>query len=328
MWPIAVNGARSGLATRYKIPMIHIDETQSARLVSHEMAFAAITRALIAAASPASSIFPVVLGHASNPQNRFTIKSGADADLTGLKIGSYFPTNDRLGLPRHGSVILLFDQTQGKIGAIVEAGKLNAYRTAAADAVATAILARKDASTVALFGTGHQAEYEALALSHIRPLKKIFVVGRDPVRTQAFAQHLQSKGLPAEMSGAEQACTAADVIVTATMATAPLFDAQWVQAGTHISSMGSDTTGKQELPPDLFHRATLFCDLPEQSRRIGEFQHADAKLQLTAIGDVLTGQSRGRVSADDITIFDSSGLSLQDLYIAQAIIEAHVACGT
>jgi ornithine cyclodeaminase len=143
--------------------MIHINETQSARLISHEMAFAAITRALIAAASPASSIFPVVLGHASDPQNRFTIKSGADADLTGLKIGSYFPTNDRLGLPRHDSVILLFDQTKGKIGAIVEAGKLNAYRTAAADAVATDVLARKDASTVALFGTGHQAEYEALA---------------------------------------------------------------------------------------------------------------------------------------------------------------------
>ena len=160
--------------------MIHIDEAQCARLISHEMAFAAISRALIAAASPSSSIFPVVLGHASDPQNRFTIKSGTDADLAGVKIGSYFPTNDRLGLPRHDSIILLFDQSKGKIGAIVEAGKLNAYRTAAADAVATDILARKDASTVALFGTGHQAAYEALALSRIRPLRKIFVVGRDP----------------------------------------------------------------------------------------------------------------------------------------------------
>jgi ornithine cyclodeaminase len=72
----------------------------------------------------------------------------------------------------------------------------------------------------------------------------------------------------------------------------------------------------------------LFCDLPEQSRRIGEFQHADAKVQLTAIGDVLSGKTRGRVSADDITIFDSSGLSLQDLYIAQAIIKAHMECAT
>ncbi|MGD0490705.1 MAG: ornithine cyclodeaminase family protein [Steroidobacteraceae bacterium] len=308
--------------------MIHIDEAQCARLISHELAFAAISRALIAAASPSSSIFPVVLGHASDPQNRFTLKSGTDADLAGVKIGSYFPTNDRLGLPRHDSIILLFDQSKGKIGAIVEAGKLNAYRTAAADAVATDILASKDASTVALFGTGHQAEYEALALSRIRTLKKILVVGRDPVRTASFAKHLQSKGLPAETSRAEQACAAADVIVTATAATAPLFHAEWVRAGTHISSMGSDATGKRELPPDLFHKARLFCDLPEQSRRIGEFQHAEAKAQLTAIGDVLSGKARGRVSADDVTIFDSSGIALQDLYIAQAIIKAHMECRT
>ena len=174
--------------------MIHITEAQCAGLISHEMAFAAITRALIAAASPTSSIFPVVLGHASDPQNRFTIKSGADADLTGLKIGSYFPTNDRLDLPRHDSVILLFDQTKGKIGAIVEAGKLNAYRTAAADAVATDILASKEASTVALFGTGHQAAYEALALSRIRPLKRILVVGRDPARTRSFATTFAVEG--------------------------------------------------------------------------------------------------------------------------------------
>jgi ornithine cyclodeaminase len=308
--------------------MIHIDEAQCARLISHELAFAAISRALIAAASPSSSIFPVVLGHASDPQNRFTLKSGTDAHLAGVKIGSYFPTNDRLGLPRHDSIILLFDQSKGKIGAIVEAGKLNAYRTAAADAVATDILASKDASTVALFGTGHQAEYEALALSRIRTLKKIIVVGRDPVRTASFAKHLQSKGLPAETSRAEQACAAADVIVTATAATAPLFHAEWVRAGTHISSMGSDATGKRELPPDLFHKARLFCDLPEQSRRIGEFQHAEAKAQLTAIGDVLSGKARGRVSADDVTIFDSSGIALQDLYIAQAIIKAHMECRT
>jgi ornithine cyclodeaminase len=194
--------------------------------------------------------------------------------------------------------------------------------------VATDILASKDASTVALFGTGHQAEYEALALSRIRTLKKILVVGRDPVRTASFAKHLQSKGLPAETSRAEQACAAADVIVTATAATAPLFHAEWVRAGTHISSMGSDATGKRELPPDLFHKARLFCDLPEQSRRIGEFQHAEAKAQLTAIGDVLSGKARGRVSADDVTIFDSSGIALQDLYIAQAIIKAHMECRT
>ena len=95
-----------------------------------------------------------------------------------------------------------------------------------------------------------------------------------------------------------------------------------------MSSMGSDATGKQELPPDLFREAALFCDLPGQSRRIGEFQHADAKAQLTAIGDVLSGKTAGRVRADEITIFDSSGVALQDLYMAQAMIEACRECRT
>ena len=113
--------------------MIHITEAQSAAAISHELAFEAVRRALIAVTAPEAATFPVVLGNASDPQNKFTVKSAADARLTGLKVGSYFPTNDAAGLPRHDSIILLFDQTKGRIGAIVEAGKLNAYRTAAAD---------------------------------------------------------------------------------------------------------------------------------------------------------------------------------------------------
>src|SRR5699024_11011014 len=108
----------------------------SAALATHEMAFDAIREALIATSRNDAVNFPVVIGHASDAQNRFTIKSASNRDIAGLKVGSYFLTNDREGLPRHGSMILLFDQTIGRIGAIVEAGKLNAYRTAAADAVA------------------------------------------------------------------------------------------------------------------------------------------------------------------------------------------------
>ncbi len=300
--------------------MIHISEEESSALASHELAFAAVRNALIAAAKPDSETFPVVLGHASDPQNRFTIKSTADARLTGLKVGSYFPTNDASGAPRHNSLILLFDQSTGRIGAIIEGTTLNAYRTAAANAVATDALARTDASILAVFGTGHQAEYEASAVARVRNLKQIFVVGRDPDRTDAFVARLQTLGVPVEAAGAEAACRAADIIITATTATAPLFSAAWVRPGTHISSMGSDRTGKQELPSELFEDARLFCDLPEQSRRIGEFQHAAAELAVAAIGDVLEGHAPGRNSTLDVTIFDSSGIALQDLYVAEALI--------
>ncbi|WP_323037636.1 ornithine cyclodeaminase family protein [Pararhodobacter sp.] len=305
--------------------MIFVTEAQSSALVTAELAFEAMRCAFIAATGPDAAIFPVVLGHASDPQNRFTIKSAAGPDLAGLKVGAYFPTNDARGLPRHASTILLIDQASGKIGAVVEGSALNCFRTAAADAVATDALARTNAAVLTVFGTGHQAAYEVAAIARIRPLSRVLVVGRDPSRAAAFVKALQAQGFPAETAAAEPAVRAADVIVTATTATEPLFKADWVRPGTHISSMGSDSLGKQELPPELFTRARLFCDLPEQSARIGEFQHADPGRTLTAIGAVLTGADDGRQSDDDITIFDSSGISLQDLFIAKAILDATAA---
>lgn len=302
--------------------MIHITEEQSAAIASHELAFDAVRAALIAAATPEAVSFPVVLGHGSDPENRFTVKSSADGKLAGLKVGTYFPSNDAQGLPRHSSTILLFDQARGRIGAVVEGSRLNAYRTAAADAVATDALARPDATVLAIFGTGHQAAYEVAAVARVRPLTRILVVGRNPEKVVTFVHELSTKGLPAKSADAGFACRQADIIVTATTAQAPLFTAEGVRPGTHISTMGSDATGKQELPPELLSHATLFADLPEQSLRIGEFQHAARDAEVSAMGAVLSGRAAGRRDEEEITIFDSSGLSIQDLYIARAVLEA------
>lgn len=303
--------------------MILITEAQSSAIVTPELAFAAVRKAFIAATAPGATSFPVVVAHGSDPQNRFTIKSASGAELAGLKVGAYFPTNDAPGLPRHASTILLIDQSTGRIGAVVEGSAVNCYRTAAADAVAADVLARSDAETLTLIGTGHQAAYEARAIAGIRKLSRVLVVGRNPDRTAAFVEKLRRDGLPAEAAAAEAAIRAADIIVTATTATAPLFEAAWVQPGTHISSMGSDAQGKQELPTDIFRKARLFCDLPEQSVRIGEFQHAATESTPTAIGKVLSGAAPGRQDESEITMFDSSGISLQDLHIAKAILDNH-----
>ena len=201
--------------------MIVITEAQPAALVTHELAFDAVRRAFIAAIGLDAFSFPVVIAHASDPQNRFTVKMAAGTDLAGLKVGAYFPTNDARGLPRHASTILLIDQPSGRIGAVVEGSTLNCYRTAAADAVATYALARRDAAVLTVFGTGHQAGYEAEAIARIRPLSRIWVVGRDPSRAAAFAKTLQGRGLPAANREPEAAVRAADIIVTATTATAP-----------------------------------------------------------------------------------------------------------
>ncbi len=209
---------------------------------------------------------------------------------------------------------------------------MNAYRTAAADAVAAKYLARPDSSTLAIFGAGHQAFYEVDALLELLPITRVHIVNRDAARAEILRQHLLSKNIDARLSDAETACKAADIIVAATGSRAPLFKAEWVKSGSHIASMGSDAQGKQELPPELFAAARLFADLPEQSRTLGEFQHVDSgpastAVTITALGDVILGKAEGRSSQDEITIFDSSGIALQDLFIAAAIVNALCASG-
>lgn len=304
--------------------MRFLSEEDSAALVTERLAYDAVRTALIAAVADTSTTFPALPAHGSAPHNRFTLKSAAAADVAGVKIGSYWPGNTTT--PRHNSAILLLDQETGRIAAVVEAAKVNAYRTAAADAVAADTLANPDAGTLTIFGTGHQAFYECLALAKVRTLTTIHVVARTAEHGHDLVASLVGAGLPATLTDADRAVAEADIIVTATTARAPLFTADLVRPGTHLASMGSDARGKQELPPELLATAELYCDLPAQSTTIGEFQHAGDR-EVTAIGDVLTGKAPGRRSPDAITVFDSSGIALQDLYIATALLEQHNGTG-
>lgn len=299
-----------------------ISETESARLIDWELAMGAARDALTSAAST-GVMFPAVIGHGVAAQNRFSIKSGVMPGVAGLKVGSYWPGNRELGLPRHNSTILLLDEHTGRIQLIVQAGLANAYRTAAANAVACSRLARDDARTLAVFGAGNQALYDILAVRQVRPIDRILVVSD---RVDALLSELAARGVEAAQTTAEQACACADIITTVTPSRRPLFEAGWVKPGTHISAMGADGPGKQELPPALLATARLYCDLPSQSVQLGEFQSiadkcASGQIELTAIGDVLLGRSPGRRTADEITIFDSSGIALQDLALALRLAE-------
>ncbi|MCG8928109.1 ornithine cyclodeaminase family protein [Lentzea sp. CC55] len=302
---------------------VFLSESESAALVDDDLALAAAREAFLAAAD--GSTFPVVIGHSSLPHTRFTLKSGSAGDLVGVKIGSFWP--DNTALPRHSSTIVLLDPATGRLRAVVEAAAANAYRTAAADALAVATLARTDARTLTVIGTGHQALHEVRAVSRVRPIDRVLVVGRRADAAEAFAARVTAvTGLPAAPADTRTGVTAANVLVTATTAREPLFDATWVRPGTHISAMGADGPGKQELPAEIFGSAKLFCDLPEQSRAIGEFQHASGAVPV-ALGAVLTGASEGRTSPEDTTVFDSSGFALQDLTLAAALLHRAALAG-
>lgn len=307
--------------------MRFISEQESSAVVTHEMAFEAVREALIAAVAPAAKVFPAVIAHGSDPGNRFSVKAGVTSELAGVKMGFNWPANKMRGQPSHNSVTVLFDQEVGRIAAVIEAGAVNAYRTSAADAVATSVLARPDSRVLTIFGAGHQAGYECAAIARIRPIELVQVVTRDPEgEGTLFLSRLAQIGLKARLVDAQEGCERADIIVSATPSTAPLYDAAWVRPGTHVSCMGADSKGKQEAPPALMERAELFCDLPGQSTTIGELQHvaeaiAAGRLRLTPIGAVLSGAAPGRSSPEAVTVFDSSGIALQDLAIAQRILE-------
>lgn len=303
--------------------MKFISEEQSASLITLEIAYAAAWEALIAAVGEGSTAFTAVLAHGSSPSNRFSIKSGTTSDIAGLKVGSYWPGNAEAGVARHSSTVLLLDQSVGRVEWVIEAGTVNAFRTAAADAVAADVLARAEASVLTIFGTGNQALYECRAIARIRPIREVLVVARDSGRGEALAAKLRSETIGVRVVDAREGCERADIIVTATSGCAPLFDAGWVAPGTHVASMGSDARGKQELPPTLFKDATLFCDLRSQSVAIGDLRHfVGDRSRIVAIGDVLALRHPGRTAETEITVFDSSGIALQDLYIARHLIAA------
>lgn len=309
--------------------MKYISEALSSQLISHELAFNAVSAAFTAASEQAK-LFPVVIAEGQEENSIFSLKSANTAELVGWKAGSYWPGNAAKNIPCHASTIFLLDQDTGHLDAVIEGSTVNAYRTAAADAVAISVLARADASCLAIFGTGHQAFFECVSACRIRDISSVLVVGRSPDKAQAMVDKLAAVGINAQVKAAEQACRAADIIITATTARQALFSAEWVQAGTHISAMGVDTKGKQELPPELFEKANLFCDFTSQSVVIGEFQHGDKDAlsnKLTMIGEVLSGRAPGRLNNSDITIFDSSGIAVQDLFVGQHLLNAALAAG-
>lgn len=298
--------------------MIYLNEQQTSQLISHQLAYDAVKEAFIAAVSDEATLFPVV--NAAGPQegSMFSLKSACISNLVGWKTGTYWPNNRALDMPCHGTTVFLLKPDTGEFQAAIAASKVNAYRTAAADAVAVDYLSRKDSKILAVFGTGHQAEFEVLAICDIRKIEIVLVVGRS--NTEAFVEKLKQQGINAESVSAQTACEQADIIVTATTAQSPLFDAQWVKGGTHISAMGADKVGKQELPPELYNTARLFCDYKMQSVAIGEFQHTVNPL-VTEIGLVITGNAQGRKTDKEITVFDSSGIAIQDLFVAAKLLD-------
>jgi ornithine cyclodeaminase len=303
--------------------MKFVSEDVAGRVVSMAEAIAEVEAMFVEHGRGLAEVFPVVQGRGPETDTSFSVKSGliAGSRKVGLKVGSYWPSNRARGLAAHASTTLLLDPDTGYPEALVAASHLTCLRTAASDAVAVKHLSRPDSRTLAVFGAGHQAWFEVLAVREVRPIGRVFVVNRSGPAAEAFARRIREElGLEASGASARDALAEADIVVTVTASRGPLFSAALVRPGTHVSAMGADQPGKQELDTALLAGAALFADVPAQSVSIGECEAAfkaglvDAG-RITPIGAVLNGEA-GRTSPDQVTVYDSSGMALQDLAVA------------
>ena len=310
--------------------MILVSEQTARTLVSIDDAIAAVEACFVALETGDGTVFPVVSEHGTSPRSSMVLKSGClrtgDDVMLGVKLGTYWPDNVAAGLESHGSTVLLIDDATGMPRALVGASHLTALRTAAADAVAVKYLAAPDAETLGIVGAGHQARFELQAVARVRSIARVRIWARDAERAAAFAAEARVAGF-ADVAAAslEETVSTSRIVVAVTSAHEPLVQREWVAAGTHVSSMGSDIVGKQELDPQLVASSTLFADVVAQALTIGEFQHAAAAgsidaSRVRAIGEVAAGRAPGRTRSDEITVFDSSGVAAQDLAIAHVAL--------
>jgi ornithine cyclodeaminase/alanine dehydrogenase-like protein (mu-crystallin family) len=248
--------------------------------------------------------------------------------IFGAKLISVFHENFDRGVPSHQGLIILFDPESGAPVCVVHAGEVTAIRTAAASAVATDVLARKDASRLALLGYGEQASTHARAIGKVRDLESVLVWGRSVERARDFAQRIQAE-LAMPVVAAEtvkQAVAEADIICTLTSAPEPILRGEWVRPGTHVNLVGSSHAGPAEVDNDLVVRSRFIADSREGVlQQGGEFLRAkaaglidDAHI-VAEIGQVLMGKAEGRRSKEEITVYKSLGHIVQDLASAAAL---------
>lgn len=314
--------------------MIIVPESRIAGLLSRQDSFEAIEGVFAAMAQGSARNFPVIreaLGHADA---LYGFKSGFDGDALnlGLKSGGYWPGNAARGLTNHQSTVFLFDADTGRCRAVVGGNLLTALRTAAAAAVSVAHLARADARVLGMIGAGHQAAFQLRAVAAQRSFEKVVGWNRSPEKLTALAAVAEELGLPFEAVSPAELGAVADVIVTITSSFAPILKAADIRPGTHLACMGTDTRGKQEVEAALVARTSVFTDEVAQAVGIGECQHAVAAGLLapdaiTELGKVIVQEHPGRRSDAEITLFDGTGVGLQDLAVASRVVELAMARG-
>ncbi len=300
--------------------LLLLDKNQVEALLQPADVLEAVREAFVLHSQGEGRVFPLVREPLATG-GVFGIKSGdvQSQGLLGFKAAGFWPANRALGGEPHQATILLIDPATGRPQCVIDGNAVTTMRTGAAGGLGLQLLARQDSRRLCLFGTGVQARIQlTFALALLPSLKHVRYV---TVTDQPDAGFERAFGERCDISHATDrnaAVAASDVVITATPGGGALFDLQAVQAGTHLNCVGADTRGKRELPDGLLARARLFVDDRAQARQIGETQWAP-DTPCTEIGDLLSGKAQVDRHASDITVFDMTGLALQDLTVARLL---------
>ena len=233
-------------------------------------------------------------------------------------------------------VVLLWDEETGDLQAVIEAAHLGQMRTGAASGVATRALARPDAATVGIFGAGTQAPTQLEAVCAVRPIEHVWAYSPTPQHRQRFAARMTERlGLPVQAVGAPRDVVAdADIVITITKASQPLFNGDWLPPGVHINAAGSNRASAQEIDPRTVERADLVAidDLAQGQVEAGDLLHAQRQGRLrwddvVPLGRVVAGRHPGRQRPDAITLFESLGVAIEDVAVARRVYQRALASG-
>ncbi len=286
--------------------------------VSPERALEAVREAFVAYARGEWTMPPKVYVPAY-PAGDFRAMPALGAGHALLKWVTSFPGNPGLGLPTVMGLVLLSDASNGALRAVLDAGAVTALRTGAAAVLAAETLGRENADAAAVIGAGVNGR--AAARTFAARGRRVLLWDVDAARAHAVAEELG-----VETAASREDALSADLVVTVTPGREPIFAEGSLMPGQHVSLMGADGPGKQEIATGELARVRVFCDDWEQASHNGDLVHAVeagavAREDVTELGAVLAGGARGRSSADEATAFDSTGLAIQDLAIALAALE-------
>ncbi len=309
--------------------LLLLDKHQVGALLSPDAVLQAVHEAFVLHSDREGRVFPVVREPLATG-GVFGIKSGdvQAQGLLGFKAAGFWPGNRQRGGEPHQATIMLIDPATGRPLCLIDGNAVTTLRTGAAGGLGLQQLARPGSTRLCLFGTGVQARIQLdFALRLLPSLREVRYVGAESRPQAAFEAEFAQRCDIAFATDRNDAVAHSDIVITATPGGGALFDLAAVQPGTHLNCVGADTKGKRELPEGLLPRARLVVDDRTQAQQIGETQWAP-DTPATELGDLLSGKASFDRAADDITVFDMTGLALQDLTVTRLLHERAIATGT